>query len=196
MKKILATLLLALCGTAFAGSGVEFEFERERGTQAPNTFNNTVKVSPFITGDYGIKYDLMFETNRDDGTVNGNNNQLQNALEARIQKLWEVYPGLKLGGRLGIGEYFNGVDSSGKTIDFGYYTIEPKAEYELGRGFTALASWRWRDGFSSTDNYQTRTWKAGVGYDINKNNAVEVKYYQKRGDVDANGVEFAYSVGF
>lgn len=196
MKKILAILALAISGTAFAGGGVSFEFERERGTSSPNTLNNTVKVSPYYKFDNGVKADIMFEANRDDGTVSGNNQPLQNAIEARVQKMWEVTPGLKLGGRLGLGEYFNGVNTSGQTVDFGYYTIEPKAEYALGHGFSALASWRFRNGFNSTDNYLTRTAKAGVGYAVTKQDEVEVKYFQKRGDISTNGIEFGYTHGF
>jgi hypothetical protein len=196
MKKILAILALAATSSAFAGSGVNFEFERERGTSSPNTFNNTVKVSPYYKFDNGVKADIMFEGNRDDGKVNGSNQPLQNAIEARVQRLYEVYPGLKLGARLGIGEYFNGVNAAGNTVDFGYYTVEPKAEYAIGHGFSALASWRFRNGFNSSDNYLTRTAKAGVGYEVSKNDVVEVKYFQKRGDTNTNGVEFGYTRGF
>lgn len=196
MKKVLAILALSVAGTAFAGGGVTFEFERERGIDSPNTYNNTVKVSPFYKAENGIKYDLMFEANRDDGTSNGNNQPLQNAVEARIQKLWEVYPGLKLGGRLGIGEYFNGVNKAGNTVDFSYYTVEPKAEYMITDRVSALASYRWRDGFSRSDNYQTGTWKLGAGYALTKKDVVEVKYYQKRGDTDTNGIEFGYQRSF
>lgn len=196
MKKILAILALAVTSTAFAAGGVNFEFERERGTQSPNTFNNTVKVSPYYKFDNGVKADIMFEGNRDDGKVSGNNQPMQNAIEARVQRLYEVYPGLKLGARLGIGEYFNGVNTAGNTVDFGYYTVEPKAEYTIGHGFSALASWRFRNGFNSSDNYLTRTAKAGVGYEVSKNDAVEVKYFQKRGDQSTNGVEFGYNHGF
>lgn len=103
---------------------------------------------------------------------------------------------MKLGGRLGIGEYFNGVNQAGNTIDFGYYTIEPKAEYMITDRLSALASYRWRDGFSRSDNYQTGTTKLGAGYALTKKDTVEVKYYMKRGDTDTNGVELAYQRSF
>jgi hypothetical protein len=196
MKKIFAILALAATTSAFAGVGVNFEFERERGTASPNTLNNTVKVSPYYKFDNGVKADIMFEGNRDDGSVNGNKQPLQNAIEARVQKLWEVYPDLKLGGRLGVGEYFNGVNASGKTVDFGYYTVEPKAEYMITPQLSALASYRFRNGFNSDDNYLTRTAKVGAGYAVTKNDSVEVKYFQKRGNQSTNGVEVGYSRGF
>jgi hypothetical protein len=196
MKKILAIVALAMSSTAFAGGGVTFEFERERGTESPNTFNNTVKVAPYYKFDNGVKADIMFEGNRDDGKVAGSNQPLQNAIEARVQKLWNVTTDLKLGGRLGVGEYFNGVNTAGQTVDFGYYTVEPKAEYAITQNLSALASWRFRNGFNASDNYLTRTAKAGFGYSVTKQDTVEVKYFQKRGDTNTNGLEFAYQRSF
>ena len=196
MKKIFAILALATTASAFAQSGVEVEFERERGTASPNTLNNTVKVSPYYKFDNGVKADIMFEGNRDDGSVSGNKQPLQNAIEARVQRMYEVYPDLKLGARLGVGEYFNGVNTSGNSVDFGYYTVEPKAEYALTNKLSALASFRFRNGFSDSDNYLTRTYKAGAGYAVTKQDVVEVKYFQKRGDYNTNGVELAYGRRF
>jgi hypothetical protein len=190
---LLATMLSSV---AMAESGVGFEFERERGTDSPNTMANTVKVAPFVKLDNGVKLDLMFSGSRNDGSVSGNNNALKNAIEARAQKMYEVYPGLKLGARVGLGQVINGTDSAGKTVDFGYYTVEPKAEYAVTNKLSALASFRFRDGFSDSDNYLTRTWKVGAGYAVTKQDVVEVKYFQKRGDSSTNGVELGYSRSF
>ena len=196
MKKIFAILALAATTSVFADSGVSFEFERERGTASPNTMTNTVKVAPYVKLDNGVKLDLQFGGSRDDGTVSGNNNALENTVEARAQKLFEVYPGLKLGARLGVGQVINGVNSAGKTVDFGYYTVEPKAEYAITDKLSALASFRFRNGFSDSDNYLTRTYKAGAGYAVTKQDVVEVKYFQKRGDWNTNGVELGYTRSF
>jgi len=195
MKKIFALLALVAATSAFAETGINLEFERERGTQSPNTMANTVKVAPFTTvGEY--KLDVQLGASRDDGQVSGNNNPITNTAEARVQKLFEVYPGLHLGGRLGIGEVFNGVNGAGKTTDFSYYTVEPKAEYFLTNQLSLLASWRYRDSFSEGNEYLTRTWKAGFGYDVTKKDLVEVKYFQQRGDYKSNGVALEYTRGF
>lgn len=197
MNKMLAILLATIMSSAaMAENGVNFEFERERGESSPNTMSNTIKVAPYVKFDNGVKADIQFGGSRNDGTVSGNNNAIENSVEARVQKLWEVYPGLKLGGRLGLGEMFNGSNASGKTVDFTYYTVEPKAQYMLTKELSALASWRYRNAFSDTVNYQTRTWKAGFGYAVTKNDEVEVKYFQKRGDSDTNGIELAYTRSF
>jgi len=195
MKKIFAILALVAVTSAFAETGINTEFERARGTQSPNTMSNTVKVAPFTTlGAY--KLDIQLGASRDDGTVSGNNNPLTNTAEARVQRMVEVTPGLKLGARLGVGEVFNGTNKAGNTTDFGYYTVEPKAEFKATQDLSLLASWRYRDTFTDNQAYLTRTWKAGFGYDITKKDLVEVKYVRERGDTKANGIELGYTRGF
>ena len=189
-------MALAITGSAFAQGGVSFEFERERGTTGSNTMSNTVKVAPYVKLDNGVKLDLQFGGSRDDGSVSGNNNALENTVEARAQKMFEVAPGLKLGARVGLGQVFNGTNSAGKTVDFGYYTFTPKAEYAINDKLSALASFRFRNGFSDSDNYLTRTYKAGLGLNVTKKDAIEAQYFQKRGDSNVNGVELAYSRSF
>lgn len=196
MKKIFAILALAITGTAFAQNGISFEWERERGTASPNTMENTVKVAPYVKLNNGVKLDLQFGASRDDGQVNGNNNAISNTVEARAQKMFDVTRSLKLGARVSIGEKFNGTNSAGKTVDFAYYTIEPKAEFLITENLSALASYRFRNGFSDSDNYLTRTAKAGFGYAVSKKDVVEVKYFEKRGDSNTNGVELGYTRSF
>jgi hypothetical protein len=198
VNKVLAILMATLLSTAALAesNGINVEFERERGTQSPNTMTNTVKVAPYVKFDNGIKADIQVGASRDDGQVSGNNNPITNTAEARVQKLVEVYPGLHLGGRLGVGEVFNGVNAAGKTVDFSYYTAEPKAEYFLTKDLSLLASWRYRDSFSDNNNYLTRTWKVGFGYDVTKKDLVEVKYFKERGDIKSNGVVLEYTRGF
>ena len=196
MKKIFAIVVLATTASAFAQSGVSVEFERERGTTGSNTMSNTIKVAPYVKLDNGIKLDLQIGASRDDGSVSGNNNAIENTVEARAQKMYQVAPGLKVGARVGLGEVFNGSNAAGKTVDFGYYTITPKAEYAVTDKLSALASWRYRNAFDDSVNYQTRTAKAGLGYAVTKKDAVEVQYFEKRGDSNVNGVELAYSRSF
>jgi hypothetical protein len=196
MKKIFAILALAATTSAFADSGVSVEFERERGTTGSNTMSNTIKVAPYVKLDNGVKLDLQIGASRDDGSVSGNNNAIENTVEARAQKMFEVVPGLKLGARVGLGQVFNGSNAAGKTVDFGYYTFTPKAEYAITDRVSALASWRYRNAFDDAVNYQTRTWKAGFGFAATKKDTVEVQYFEKRGDSNVNGIELAYSRSF
>lgn len=188
MKKIFAILALSFAASAFAdGHGINFEVERERENKSPNTFSNTVKIAPYYKFENGLKADLQFGASRDDGS----NQQLDNSVEARLQKMWPVgMSSLKLGARLGLGEKFT------TAKDFSYFTIEPKAEYALTDALSLKTSWRYRNSFSDSNNYQTRTWKIGAGYDVTKQDEVEFKYFMKRGDSDTNGVLVEYTHSF
>jgi hypothetical protein len=195
MKKILAILALATTASAFAATGINVELEREKD-KSTNAYSNTVKVAPFVKLDNGVKLDVQLGAERTDGTVNGSKNPITNTAEARVQKMFEVVPKLSLGARLGIGEVFNGANKAGQTVDFGYYTVEPKAEYMITPELSALASWRFRDSFKDQEAYQTRTWKVGAGYAVTKKDLVEVKYFKERGDTRSNGVALEYTRGF
>jgi hypothetical protein len=187
MKKIFTILAMVVSSSAFAGgAGVGFEFERERGNNAPHTFENTISVAPYYKFDNGVKADIKFYGSREDGS----NKELENKVEARVQKMWEVFPNVKLGARTSIGELF----SSAK--DFSYYTIEPKASYALTNDFSLQAAYRYRNAFNTSNNYQTRTTKLGFDYAVTKNDEVGVRYLMKRGDSDTNGVEVAYTRSF
>jgi len=185
MKKLFVILAL-LSGTAFAGeNGVSFEFERERGNNAPNTFENTVSVAPYYKFDNGIKADIKFYGSREDGSKT-----LENKVEARIQKMWTVFPNAKLGARVSVGELFS------STTDFAYYTFEPKASYALTDALSLQAAYRYRNAFNTSNNYETRTTKLGFDYTLTKKDEVGVRYLMKRSDSDTNGVEFAYTRSF
>ena len=186
MKKLFAILAFTMAGTAFAGeSGVGFEFERERGNNAPNTFENTVSVAPYYKFDNGVKADIKFYGAREDGSKT-----LENKVEARVQKMWTVFPNAKLGARVSVGELFS------STKDFSYYTFEPKASYALTDALSLQAAYRYRNAFNTDNNYQTRTTKLGFDYALTKKDEVGVRYLMKRGDSDTNGVEFAYTRSF
>jgi hypothetical protein len=138
----------------------------------------------------------MFAGSKDDGQVAGNNNALENQVEARVQKLWEVLPSLKAGARVSVGEMVNGSNTAGKTVDFAYYTIEPKASYALTKDLSLAAAWRYRNALTDTVNYQTRTWKIGADYALTKKDEIGTRYLVKRGDSNSNGVELIYSRSF
>ena len=184
MKKIVSVIAMFMASSAFAGGLVGFEFEREKYSNG--VYENTVKVAPGYKAANGVKYDLQFGASREDGTEK----QLDNSIEARVQKLWAVGP-VHIGGRVSVGEKFK---TGG---DFSYYTVEPKAEMPLGAsGVSLLTSYRYRNAFGSGHDYKTGTTKVGVGYDLTKNAGVEVKYFQKRGDEHSNGVEFGLGFKF
>jgi len=185
MKKLFAILALSLAGTAFAGGGVGFEFERERGTDSPNTFENTFSVVPYYKFDNGIKADIKFYGSREDGSKT-----LENKVEIRVQKMYDIANDLKAGARISVGEKYT------STGDYSYYAIEPKVAYALTNALSLQASYRYRNAFDTANNYETGTTKLGFDYAVSKNDEVGVRYLMKRGDSNTNGVELAYTRSF
>lgn len=196
MKKIIALLALVMAGSSFASEGVNFEFERERSNTGSHSYENTVKVAPFYKMDNGVKFDLQFGASRTDGETNGNNNPLENSIEARVQKMWEIYPSLKMGARVSLGEKFNGENKAGNITDFSYYTVEPKMSYGLTQDLSLAAAYRFRNSFSDSVAYKTRTTKLGADYALTKKDEVGFRYFMKRGDSNTNGLELAYTRSF
>lgn len=181
---LLATMLSS---AAMAENGVNFEFERERGVDSPNTMSNTFKVAPYVKLDNGVKLDLQVGASRDDG----NNQQLSDSVMVRVEKLWPIgTTGLKLGGRIGIGEKF------ATAKDFSFYSAEAKAKYAVNDTLAVKAAVRYRNAFDTSNNYETVTWRAGGGYNVTKKDEVELFYFQKRGDSDANGIIIEYTHAF
>ena len=65
MNKMLTLIFAALLsGTALAETGISTEFERERGTQSPNTMTNTIKIAPYVKFDNGVKADIQVGASR------------------------------------------------------------------------------------------------------------------------------------
>jgi len=196
MKKFILIASLLMSSAVMAQSGVEFTFEREEATASPNAMTNTVKVAPYVKLDNGIKLDIQFGADRKDGSSSGNNYALANSVELRAQQMYQVLPGMKLGARVSVGEKFNVSNAAGNTVDFSYYTIEPKASYAVTDSLSLAAAWRYRNSFSDAVNYETRTWKVGADYAVSKKDEVGFRYFTKRGDSNTNGVEVAYSRSF
>lgn len=198
MKKILAILALATLTTAAfaAGSGITTEFEVENGRNGASD-GRSISLAPYYKFDNGIKADLKFQGARDVGKDSaGNNNSIDGSVEARVRKDYALTPRVSAGLRLGIGEKLNGTNKAGQTVDFGYYTVEPILTYKATDALSFNTSYRYRDAFSSDQDYKTNTAKLGVSYKVTKQDEVGAKYFEKYGDVRTNGMEFVYTRGF
>lgn len=198
MKKILAIMALAAFSTAAlaGGAGVMTEFEVENGKNGAAD-SRTISVAPFYKFDNGIKADVKFEGSRDTGSVAGNNNDITGAVEARVRRDYALTNRLSAGLRLGIGQKLNGTSKTGLTEDFGYYTIEPIAHYELTDRVGLHVSYRYRNAFDANDYaFKTNTAKFGFNYALTKQDTVGLKYVETYGDTRSNGVEFKYVRGF
>jgi hypothetical protein len=197
MKKIISILALAFATSAFAGAGITTEYEIERGDLShKGTNGHSLSVAPYYKTESGLKYDVKMEGAREDGLTNGDKHAIEGAIEPRIRKDFAVTDKASVGLRVGVGRKFNGTNKAGQTVDFAYYTVEPIATYKATQDLSFNTSVRFRDGFGSSQDYQTRTAKIGVAYALTKNDEVGAKYFRKRGDDQSHGVELVYSRGF
>lgn len=197
MKKTLAILALIASTSALAGgAGVMTEFEVKNGKDG-NSDSRSISVAPYYKFDNGVKADLKLEGSRDTGTVAGNNKDISGAVEARVFRAYDLTPRLSAGVRLGVGQKLNGTSKAGVTEDFGYYTIEPIAHYDLTDRVGLHVSYRYRNAFDANDYaFKTNTAKVGLDYALTKQDTVGIKYVETYGDSRSNGVEFKYVRGF
>lgn len=191
MKKVLAILALAFAGTSFAGNtGITMEYEYEHGEgKDAGTNGSSVALAPYYKFGDGWKADVKFEGGRDFGSIDGQNNPIDAKIEARIRKDYKLTDNLSAGLRLGLGERYG-------NQDFAYYTVEPIVTYKINQPWSVNASYRYRNAFNKSNNFETDTYKIGTAYKVTPDNEVGVKYFQKYGDARTQGVELVYTHGF
>lgn len=183
MKKILATMLLALSASAFAGSAtIEFQDQDGKGgSPTQNTLALTVRenITKNLVGDVAIS-----------GTQTDGTKAFGSRIEGGVTGNYAV-AGLGLYTRLALGEkYSNGANSS-------YYSVEPGVKAPIGKtGLTAQLGYRYRTAFDSSVADTTRTVRAGLAYALTKNDTIGVRYDQMRGDTKQNVVAVNYTRGF
>lgn len=191
MNKILATLLVMLSASAFAGSGVVMEYSYDHGDGKDAGKNsNAVSIAPYFKFGNNWTADVKLDTSRDTGQVGGKNKEIKDSIMGRIRKDYKITDDIKVGLRLGVGERFT------QKADYSFYTIEPIAYYYITPDWNVNVLYRYRNAFNDVNNYQTDTWKFGTSYKVTPNDELGIKFTTKYGDSESKGVEFTYSRGF
>jgi hypothetical protein len=188
MKKVLlAILAMAVSSGVFAASAT-LEYQDINGVQnTPNdqrNINLTVKesINKSFTGDVQLS-----NTYNNTATSDAASSfRAEGGLTGSVPLIANV-SGYT---RVAVGQKFT------TTTNFGYYSVEPGVTLPIGAGFSAKVGYRFRNAFDTANNDTTRTWRAGLGYDINKNNAIGVGYDQVRGDSNQNVIKVSYTRGF
>jgi hypothetical protein len=186
MKKIIAIAAMrAFAGIASAAT-VTLEGQAIDGknhTTDQTNYNLTVKEN--ITKNFAG--DVQFSD-----TVTKGTEALSNRIEAGLTGTYPV-AGINLYTRAALGEKFTG------TRNFVYYSVEPGVTAPLGTtGLTARLGYRFRNATNDVNVYNdtTRTVRAGLSYEINKNNTVGVRFDQVRGDAKQDIWAVSYTRGF
>jgi hypothetical protein len=203
MKKLLVILGLVLATVAHAESGVEYEIGSEKGKSASNNFatsvrNDWIAVTPFWDLEDGWDVSLKFEGARDQTP----GASLENKIEARIRKSWELGAGWGAGLRVGLGEDFNQQSpvAAGQTQDFAYYLVEPRVTYEITSKATGVVSYRYRNAFKNQSEqlyFESNTAKIGVDYKVTDKDEIGFRFDDKFGAQEhSKGFEFTYARSF
>lgn len=189
MKKfVIASILALTAGIASAQSfgGIEYNYRDgvgiDKGTDQQGA---TLTLGTTVAKDTTVDLKSIFR--RTDGT-----GATGNRLEAGLTHTMNVSNNLAGYTRVAIGEKFN----SGVTSDFSYYSIEPGIKYQVAPSLGVKVGYRYRNGFSSSDNYQTNTLRLGSEYSLNKTSSLTVGYDRSYKDQEFNGVNVGYNFKF
>ena len=187
MKKFLAIFAMLVSGSVFAASAtLEYQnINGLNGTSDQNNFNLTVKesINNFLAGDVQFS-----QTNN---SPNGGTDTLASTrVEGGLTGVAAVSSYASLYTRAAVGQKYT------SATNYGYYSVEPGVIVPIGAGFSAKVGYRFRSAFDTTMPDTTRTWRAGVGYDLTKTDNIGVRYDSVRGDSNQNVVAVNYTRSF
>jgi len=187
MKKIFAILALAVSSSAFAATAT-LEYQDINGVQnTPSDQRNiNLTVKEAINANFAGDVQLSNTWNNTATSDAASSFRAEGGLTGSTTLVGPL-SGYT---RVAVGQKFT------TTTNFTYYSVEPGVTMPLGAGFSAKVGYRFRNAFDTANNDTTRTWRAGLGYAINKNNAVGLGYDQVRGDSNQNIVKVSYTRGF
>jgi len=185
MKKTIATLAILASGAVYAGSAsIEYQnADGVNGTANSNVYQ--LSVSENINKNFVIGTTLNTTESATTGGTVGSRAEVN--LLGRTS-LGITSPGLKVA----TGQRFT------TTGNFSYYSIEPNVTIPWpNTKISTLLGWRYRNAYDSTANAdETRTWRAGLKYDLTTKDALGVRFDQVRGDFNQDVWAFNYTRSF
>ena len=187
MKKILAILAMAVSTGAFAATAT-VEYQNADGVQ--NTPTNQEQISLSVKEEINKNFagDVSISNKWNNSSTSNalNSSRVEGGLTGTVPLVANV-SGYT---RVAVGQKFT------TTTNYSYYSVEPGVSLPLGAGFTGKVGYRFRSAFDAGNNDTTRTARALVTYQINKDNTVGVGYDSQRGDSNQNIVRVNYTRGF
>jgi hypothetical protein len=185
MKKTIATLAFLASGLAYAGSAsVEYQnVDGVNGTANSNLYQ--LSISENLNKNFVVGATLNTSESATTGGTTGSRAEVN--LLGRTS-LGVTRPGLKIA----TGQRFT------TTGNFSYYSIEPSVVIPVpSTKLSTELGWRYRNAYDSAANAdETRTWRAGIKYNLSKEHTVGLRYDNVRGDTNQNVVAVNYTRNF
>ena len=185
MKKTIATIAILASSTVYAGSAsIEYQnADGVNGTANSNVYQ--ISVSENINKNFVIGTTLNTTESSTTGGTTGSRAEVN--LMGKTS-LGITSPGLKIA----TGQRFT------TTGNFGYYSVEPSITVPVpSTKLSTQLGWRYRNAYDATANAdETKTWRAGIKYDLTKQDALGLRYDQVRGDTNQNVVAVNYTRNF
>ncbi len=169
MKKTIATLAFLTAGTAFAGSAT-IEYQNAEGVQGTANSNlYQISVSENINKNFAIGATLNTTESESTGAVAGSRAEASLTGKTTVGVLT---PSLKVA----TGQRFT------TTGNFAYYSVEPGVSVPLAGKVSGQLAWRYRNAYDTANADETKTWRAGLKYDLTRRDAVGIRFDRVRGD--------------
>lgn len=171
MKQLVAAVILVAAGSAFAGGfgNVEYGYQDIKSGGS----SDSVKVMLGMDLTDNLKIDIGNQVKSND-TTGDNGNRLESGLTLHNQfGFVSPYVRVALGQKYATGD------------NYGYWSAEPGIKFATPiTNLTGKVGWRYRDAMDPDAHSldMTKTWKAGVEYQLTKTYSVGVNYDRARGD--------------
>lgn len=191
LTKILAVAALMVAGVAHAGGYTEFQLydEENRNTKADN-----IKFGVVVGNRTADKWDYSLKMETSQAELGSGS--IGQGIEGRVRKGFSTsvmgitvspYIGVRLGEKISSSE------------NFSYYAVDTGVKFPLvSNWLTGDVGYRYRNAFSSAQDFDSHRGHVAVAYAITKNDSISVRYSQSFGAVseEKNSWRLAYSHSF
>ncbi len=183
MKKVLAILALSFASTVFAGGYAGVEYDDAEGRNGTSDSVGTAVILGYKNGN--TQYSGKLSTSQ----AEFGNGSISTQYEARIKHKVDVY-GVKpyVQGRLG--------EKVSSTSNFSYYAIDTGVVVPVASRFDVDFSYRYRNAFNTSNNYQTDRYGIEGIYKVTNNDSLGLRYSQSYGDSETNAWRLNYTHAF
>jgi opacity protein-like surface antigen len=190
-KSILIAALISTTTLAYAEKterkgyfyGIRFESQDGIGSADANTYG--MKFGKHIAPWMDLSVSTRVKDKNEAGS-NGNDTRLEAGVKFK-QKLSDRWSSSLY---LGVGDKYV------KNDNFSYWVVTPGVKYKINDKWSLGTSVRWRDSYQTDHQQNDTTYAVKLGYKIDPDTTIDLRYRQKRGDSDYNAIGMGLTFEF